>query len=275
MPAAESNSDEGAGRPGEQDNHDNQDGKVKGRAKGHLLLLSLPSLSSLSSFPPLLDNEGMGSGHQPSGSTVLAGFIHRIVKPGDIPGEIFLLLHGTGGDENDLVPLGQVLAGRRTDVALLAPRGQVLERGMPRFFRRLAEGVFDEADLIRRTQDLAGFIEQAAKQYGFTETPITAIGFSNGANIGASLLLLRPEVLNRAVLFHAMVPLVPTELPDLHGKSVFLGAGRLDPLIPTGNTEQLAELLRQAGAEVELFWHDGGHQLAEEEVRRARDWLAA
>jgi predicted esterase len=167
-----------------------------------------------------------------------------------------------------------VLAGGRRDVALLSPRGQVLESGMPRFFRRLAEGVFDEADLIRRTHELAGFIEQATQRYTLDENRITAIGFSNGANIAASVLLLRPGLVRRAVLFHAMVPLVHGELPDLSGTSVFLGAGRLDPIVPTENTERLAAMLREAGAEVELFWHMGGHSMTHQEVERAKQWLA-
>jgi phospholipase/carboxylesterase len=206
----------------------------------------------------------------------LARFIYCFIPAHDAAKsvETFLLLHGTGGDENDLLSLGQMLAGGRRDVALLSPRGQVLESGMPRFFRRLAEGVFDEADLIRRTHELAGFIEQAAQKYTLDENRVTAIGFSNGANIAASILLLRPGLLRRAVLFHAMVPLVPGELPDLSGTSVFLGAGRLDPIVPTENTERLAAMLREAGVEVELFWHMGGHSLTHQEVERGKQWLA-
>ena len=206
----------------------------------------------------------------------LAGFIYRFVPAHDAAKSVegFLLLHGTGGDENDLLSLGQMLAGGRRDVALLSPRGQVLESGMPRFFRRLAEGVFDEADLICRTHELAGFIEQATHKYTLDENRVTAIGFSNGANIAASILLLRPGLLRRAVLFHAMVPLVPGELPDLSGTSGFIGAGRFDPIVPTENTERLAAMLREAGAEVELFWHMGGHSLTREEVEKAKQWLA-
>jgi predicted esterase len=206
----------------------------------------------------------------------LAGFVYRFIPAQDAAKsvETFLLLHGTGGDENDLLPLGQMLADARRDVALLSPRGRVLESGMPRFFRRLSEGVFDEADLVRRTHELAAFIEQATEKYTLDEQRVTAIGFSNGANIAASILLLRPGLLRRAVLFHAMVPLVLGELPDLSGTSVFLGAGRLDPIVPTENAERLAEMLREAGAEAELFWHRGGHSLTHEEVERAKQWLA-
>lgn len=211
-----------------------------------------------------------------SSAAPLAGFVYRFLPAQDAtqPVETFLLLHGTGGDENDLLPLGHMLAGERRDVALLSPRGRVLEGGMPRFFRRLAEGVFDEADLIRRTHELAEFIEGATKRYALGEKRITAIGFSNGANIAASLLLMHPGLLRRAVLLHAMVPLTPEDLPDLSGTSVFLGAGCFDQIVPLENTERLAAMLREAKAEVELFWHPGGHTLTHEEVERAGQWLA-
>ncbi|MEJ7618738.1 MAG: alpha/beta hydrolase [Pyrinomonadaceae bacterium] len=188
--------------------------------------------------------------------------------------ETYLLLHGTGGDENDLLPLGQMLAGDAQTIAFLSPRGRVLENGAPRFFRRLAEGIFDEADLRRRTQELAGFIEQAVRKYKLDARNITAIGYSNGANIAASLLLLRPGILRRAVLLHAMVPLVPDVLPNLKGTKIFLAAGRLDPIIAPDTTARLAAMLKQAQAEVEIFWHAGGHELRREEVERARVWLA-
>lgn len=151
-----------------------------------------------------------------SSNARLAGFSYRFVPAQAAANsvETFLLLHGTGGDENDLLPLGRMLSGERRDVALLSPRGQVVESGMPRFFRRLAEGVFDEADLIRRTQALAAFIEQATQRYTLDENRLTAVRFSNGANIAASILAVDPGLLRRAVLFHAMVPLVLGELPD-------------------------------------------------------------
>ena len=183
-----------------------------------------------------------------------------------------LLLHGTGGDENDLLELGGILM---PGAALLSPRGTVLERGMPRFFRRLAEGVFDVEDLVRRTRELAEFIAAAGAKYRFDVDRVIAAGFSNGANIAASLLLLHPGVLRGALLFHPMVPLEPDPLPDLDGAPVFIGAGRLDTMVPREHTERLAMLLRAAGAEVTIFWHSGGHALTTDEVRAARSWLNA
>lgn len=197
------------------------------------------------------------------------GFVHRFV-PGHTGAPTVLLLHGTGGDENDLLGLGRFLA---PEASLLSPRGKVLEHGMPRFFRRLAEGVFDMEDLERRTHELADFVAAAAQEYGFDPDRVIAAGFSNGANIAASLLLLRPETLQAAVLFHPMVPLVPDPLPDLTGKLVFAGAGRADPLVPARQTEELAALLRSAGADVSLAWQPGGHSLGMEEAEAAAKWL--
>ena len=205
-------------------------------------------------------------------STPDLGFIHRFV-PAEKTDEsrTLLLLHGTGGNEEDLLSLGrQLLPG----AALLSPRGKVLERGMPRFFRRLAEGVFDLEDLHRRTQELERFVREAAAEYGFDPGQVIAAGYSNGANIAASLLLQEPGTLAGAVLFHPMVPFIPEALPDLTGTPVFIGAGRADPMVPQGNTEELAELLQRAGATVALHWQAGGHQLSEQEVQSARDWLA-
>lgn len=196
-------------------------------------------------------------------------FIHRHV-PGT-PDRTLLLLHGTGGDEESLIPLGRALA---PGAGLLSPRGRVLEGRMPRFFRRLAEGVFDEEDIVRRSGELAEFVGEAATQYGFDPRGVVAVGFSNGANIGASLLLLHPRVLAGAVLFRAMVPLEPPVQGGLAGTRVWLGAGRYDPIVPGENSERLAELLRRAGAEVTLDWRDLGHQLTEPEVRAAGEWLA-
>jgi predicted esterase len=184
---------------------------------------------------------------------------------------VLLLLHGTGGSEYDLLHVGRNLL---PGAALLSPRGKILENGMPRFFRRLAEGVFDEEDLVRRTHELADFVGAAAKQYQFDASRVVAVGYSNGANIAASMLLLRPEILSGATLFRAMVPLAPEKLPDLSGRPVFLAAGRNDPIIPPENTEQLAAMLKEAGAEVSLKWNEGGHQLGVAEVDEAKSWLA-
>ena len=200
------------------------------------------------------------------------GFVHRF-EPGAAPdAPVLLLLHGTGGDENDLIPLGRLLL---PGAALLAPRGKVLEHGMPRFFRRLAMGVFDEQDLVARTAELAGFVAAAAGRYGFDVGQVNAAGFSNGANIGAALLLLHPATLRRAVLLRAMTPLSAPPRPDLTGRSVFLAAGEQDSMVPAANTERLAAVLREAGADVTLHWSRGGHELAKGDVDAAAEWLAA
>ena len=196
------------------------------------------------------------------------GFVHRFL-PGE-SGVTFVLLHGTGGDENDLVPLGRELA---PGAAILSPRGQVSEYGAARFFRRLAEGVFDHEDLVFRTHELAGFIEAAAEEYGLDLSRLVAAGYSNGANIAASLILLHPGLLRAAILLRAMVPFEPDEIPDLSGVPVFLAAGRRDQMIPPQNTERLAEILREAGADLALRWRNTGHPLTYEEVAEAKEWL--
>jgi phospholipase/carboxylesterase len=197
------------------------------------------------------------------------GFAHRFY-PGETEATL-LLLHGTGGSEDDLVPLGRDLA---PGAAILSPRGKVSEYGAARFFRRLAEGVFDQEDLVFRTHELADFVENASEEYGFDLSKLVAVGYSNGANIAASLMLLHPDLLRAAVLFRAMVPFEPEETPDLSGMRVFLSAGRRDRMIPPQNTERLAEILREAGADLDLRWRDTGHPLTYEEVAEARDWLA-
>jgi predicted esterase len=200
------------------------------------------------------------------------GFVHQFLPSAQgCAAPVLLLLHGTGGNEYDLLHVGRNLL---PGAALLSPRGKILENGMPRFFRRLAEGVFDEEDLVRRTHELADFVGAAAKQYQFDASRVVAVGYSNGANIAASMLLLRPEILSGAILFRAMVPLVPEKLPDLSGRPVFLAAGRNDPIIPPENTEQLAAMLQKAGADVSLQWSEGGHQLGGAEVDEAKSWLA-
>jgi phospholipase/carboxylesterase/glyoxalase family protein len=197
-------------------------------------------------------------------------FVHRFV-PAEAPGRpALLLLHGTGGDENDLLDLGRRLA---SGAALLSPRGKVLENGQARFFRRIAEGVFDLEDLRFRTGELADFAAAAAARYGLDATRLAAVGYSNGANIAAALLLLHPATLRSAVLFHAMVPLEPERLPDLRGKRVFLAAGKADRLIPPRESERLASLLEGAGAAVTLFWQPGGHGLSPAEIEAAEEWL--
>jgi phospholipase/carboxylesterase len=202
----------------------------------------------------------------------LNGFIHRFIPAQQANLPTLLLLHGTGGTENDLLDLGRMLM---PGAALLSPRGKVLEHDMPRFFRRLAEGVFDIPDLIARTHELAEFVQTASAAYHFDPARVIAVGFSNGANIAATMLLLRPQVLSAAMLSHAMVTLEPEQQPNLQHKPVFMGASRIDPLIPPDNTERLVALLQQAGAEVSLHWFNGGHTITHEEVRQAKLWLNA
>lgn len=203
------------------------------------------------------------------------GFIHRFLPP--LPGArpaagiTLLLLHGTGGDEGDLLPLGRALL---PGAALLSPRGQVLEQGMPRFFRRLAEGVFDQEDLRRRTEELAAFVDAAGGHYAFDRAGVVAVGFSNGANIAASLLLRHPGTLRGAVLFSPMLPFEPDALPDLGAAAVFVGAGTRDPIAPLEQAERLSALLARAGAAVTLHREEGGgHGLTQREVAAARRWL--
>ncbi len=195
------------------------------------------------------------------------GFIHRF-EPGSDTAHPLLLLHGTGGDETDLLPLGRMLA---PNAPLLSPRGAVSENGMPRFFRRLAEGVFDEADLRRRTQDLAGFVAAARDRYG-SGAPL-ALGFSNGANIAAALLMLRPEILAGAVLLRPMVPFADPPVADLAGKPVLILSGAMDPIVPVENARRLAAQLTAAGAQVEHRILPAGHGLSQAEVSLAAGWL--
>ena len=199
-------------------------------------------------------------------------FVHHY-QPGTRPGAPTLLaLHGTGGNEQDLLPLAPELM---PGAGVLSPRGKVLERGMPRFFRRLSEGVFDIEDLRFRTVELADFVAEAAAHYGFDAGRITAVGFSNGANIAGSLVLLRPGVLQSAVLFRAMVPLVPEPLPVLPRTRVLVSNGRADPLVSEEETGRLVSLMKAAGADVTLTWHDAGHHLVQDDLARAREWLGS
>ena len=198
-------------------------------------------------------------------------FIHRFVPAQSPSLPTLLVLHGTGGDENDLLPLGQALA---PGAALLSPRGKVLENSMPRFFRRLAMGVFDEQDLRFRTQELAEFVRAASSRYGFDLGNVLAAGYSNGANIAGSMLLLYPQVLRAALLLSPMLPLRPEQVPNLKGVAVFVAAGRTDPIVPPENTRQLVSLLEQAGADVAEHWHQGGHELSPSVVEMARQWLS-
>jgi phospholipase/carboxylesterase len=194
---------------------------------------------------------------------------HIFNKGTDPTKPTLLLLHGTGGNELDLLPL----AGRIDDEAsVLSVRGNVLENGMPRFFRRLAEGVFDEEDLIFRTKELNQFLNEAAEKYGFDRDNIIAIGYSNGANIAASLLFHYQNALKGAILHHPMVPRKGIELPDLSGKSVFIAAGTNDPICSPMESTELQSLLEKANSKVELHWENRGHQLTAQEVEAAAHW---
>jgi glyoxalase family protein len=208
-----------------------------------------------------------------SGDTL--GFVHRYLPASTdaelAGGSTLLLLHGTGGDEDNLVSLGRMLM---PGAALLSPRGKVNEGGALRFFRRIREGVFDQKDLAFRTEELAKFVEGATETYALTPDRIVAVGFSNGANIAASLLFRRPGLLRYAVLLSPMVPFEPDPLPDLSGTSVFVGAGRADSMVPTALTERLIQLLRDSGAEVSVHWEPGGHAITAAEVEAAKEWLA-
>jgi len=198
------------------------------------------------------------------------GFIHRFIPAKRDGANTLLALHGTGGDEDDLLSLARMIDG---EASVLSPRGKVLENGMPRFFRRLAEGVFDVEDLRFRTAELANFVSAASKKYGFDPRSVVGLGYSNGANIGASLLLLRPATLERAILFRAMLPLKPGKKPDLSGKKVFISAGRSDSMIPREGTIALQKMLEDAGAKVTMNWEDSTHSLVSVEVGKAKEWL--
>jgi predicted esterase len=199
------------------------------------------------------------------------GFVHRYVPPKDGTPLTLLLLHGTGGNENDLLPLGAQLA---PGAGLLSPLGKVRENGMPRFFRRLAEGVFDQVDLRLRTEELADFVAGASAHYGFDPGRVIALGYSNGANIAASILMTVPETLKGGALLHAMVPFVPEVAPDLRGKQIFLGAGQNDPIVPRNETIRLERMLSEFGADVETDWFASGHQLSAAELKAAGAWLS-
>jgi phospholipase/carboxylesterase len=197
------------------------------------------------------------------------GFIHRFVPARDASRKPLLLLHGTGGDENDLLPLGERLSAA---AALLSPRGKVLENDMPRFFRRIAEGEWDLADLDARTDELAQFVAAARKAYQLP--PPIALGFSNGANIAWSLMLREPALLGGAILMRAMLPFDPRPLPDLYRMPVLILAGVDDPLVPVDQASLLAALLGEAGADVTYEVVHGGHGLTGDDLSLAGSWLS-
>ena len=193
----------------------------------------------------------------------------HIFKEGSKSKPTFLLLHGTGGTEQDLLPLANMID---QEANVLSVRGNVSENGMPRFFKRLAEGVFDLEDLKFRTEELYNFIDKAAKDYGFERENVIAIGYSNGANIAGSLLFHYSNVLKGAILHHPMVPIRDKELPDVSNVPVLITAGENDPLCPPQETNDLAKLLKEAGANIDVYWHRQGHQLTQDEAQAAKQW---
>jgi phospholipase/carboxylesterase len=196
-------------------------------------------------------------------------FIHRFERGAHPNSRPLLVLHGTGGDEDDLIPLGKMVA---PGAPLLSPRGKVLEHGMPRFFRRLAEGVFDEEDVLARAHELADFVEAARKEYDIV-APV-ALGYSNGANIAAAVMLLRPKVLAGGILLRAMVPLSASgAMSGLASKRALIVSGARDPIAPPGNGARLNGMLEQAGADVDHKVLPAGHELSQTDVALAREWL--
>ena len=199
------------------------------------------------------------------------GFIHRFVPAKDSASEeTLLVLHGTGGDENDLISIGQAVA---PGAAILSPRGNVLENGAPRFFRRIAEGVFDPKEVRSRAEELARFIRAAAVTYRLDAGRIFALGYSNGANIASTIMLIEPGILQGSILLRPMLVYEPTEHNDLAGSAVFISAGRMDPIVPTTSVERLVTLFESLHADVTLKWQLTGHSLVPSEVREAAEWL--
>jgi phospholipase/carboxylesterase len=197
-------------------------------------------------------------------------FIHRFIPATDGNSRVLFLLHGTGGNENDMLSLGRELD---PTAAILSPRGKVLENGMPRFFRRLAEGVFDEEDVVRRVNELADFLAQAAQTYDFDPANVLAVGYSNGANIAAATMLLRPEAIRSAILLRAMVVLSNPPTTDLHGTRALISVGRHDPIIPLENVQRLAAFMKSAGSDLELVVQETSHGLVRGDLVSAKQWL--
>jgi len=199
------------------------------------------------------------------------GFIHRFIPADDkVSAETLIVLHGTGGDENDLIGIGQAIA---PGAAILSPRGNVLENGAPRFFKRLAEGVFDPKEVRSRAEELASFIRAAISKYGLNPERIFAMGYSNGANVASTVMLIDSELLRGAILFRPMLVLETDGHSDLSGKGVFISAGKMDPIVPVKSVVRLVELFEASHADVTFKWQQAGHNLLPSEVREAADWL--
>ena len=200
------------------------------------------------------------------------GFIHRFVPAEDsASGETLLVLHGTGGDESDLISIGQAIA---PGAAILSPRGNVLENGAPRFFRRISEGVFDPKEVRARAEELARFIRAAVVTYRLDPGRVFALGYSNGANIASTVMLIEPGTLQGSILLRPMLVYEPPEQSDLSDSAVFISAGRMDPIVPQSSVEQLAALFEATHADVTLKWQLAGHSLVPSDVREASEWLA-
>ena len=206
------------------------------------------------------------------------GFAHIFINPSNDSNNseqtkklTLVLFHGTGGNEQDIIFLGKEI---EPDASILSPRGKVLENGMPRFFKRLAEGIFDIEDLKFRTLELADFIQKCSSHYKFDLNQTIAVGFSNGANIATSTLLLRPDVLQGAILFRAMIPLIPNPLPDLANKKILLSAGINDPIVSRNETENLFRLFQKTNANVILKWQNSSHNLIQEDIAIGRKWIS-
>ncbi len=200
------------------------------------------------------------------------GFIHSFVPAKDTTSaETLIVLHGTGGDENDLIGIGQAIA---PGAAILSPRGNVLENGALRFFKRLAEGVFDPKEVRSRGEELAHFIRAAISKYALDPGRTFALGYSNGANIASTVMFMEPALLQGAILFRPMLVFEPDDRPDLSGAAVLISAGRMDPIVPITSVERLAELFEVSHADVTLEWQPAGHNLVPSEVREAANWLA-
>lgn len=200
------------------------------------------------------------------------GFIHRFLPPGEgASGETLVVLHGTGGDENDLIRIGRSVC---PGAAILSPRGNVLENGAPRFFRRLAEGVFDPNEVRSRGEELAQFIRSAVSAYSLDSARIFALGYSNGANIASTVMFVDPGLLKGAILLRPMHVFEPADHPDLSHAGVFISAGRMDPIVPADNVNRLVGLLESTHAEVTVKWQVAGHNLVPGEMREASGWLA-
>jgi phospholipase/carboxylesterase len=200
------------------------------------------------------------------------GFIHRFMPAEDpATGETLLVLHGTGGNENDLIGIGRTIA---PGAAILSPRGNATENGAHRFFKRLSEGVFDPKEVRSRGEELARFIRAAIAKYGLDASRIYALGYSNGANAASTVMFIDSRLLQGAILFRPMLVFEPEERADLNGAGVFISAGRMDPIVPVSSVERLVELFDTANAEVTLKWQLTGHNLVPSEVREAAEWVA-